>query len=78
MTYKRGDVAIVLFPHSDLRKASRRPCLVVQQDGIGTGLPQTIVAMITSNIDELAIHAEWRFHWDLLMPHCDSRSAYEY
>jgi mRNA interferase MazF len=50
MTCKRGDVAIVLFPHSDLRSASRRPCLVVQQDGIGTGLPQTIVAMITSNM----------------------------
>ena len=47
---KRGDVVLVLFPDSNLRTAKRRPALVIQADGIGTGLPQKIVAMITSNL----------------------------
>ena len=46
----RGDVVLVLFPDSNLRTAKRRPALVVQADGLGTDLPQTIVAMITSNM----------------------------
>jgi mRNA interferase MazF len=45
---KRGDVVLVLFPHSNLRTAKTRPALVVQADGLQTGLPQAIVAMITS------------------------------
>ncbi|MHB1034688.1 MAG: type II toxin-antitoxin system PemK/MazF family toxin [Pirellulales bacterium] len=49
MPYSRGDVVLVLFPDSNLRTAKRRPALVVQSDGIQTGLSQTIVAMITSN-----------------------------
>ena len=49
-TYKRGDVALVLFPHSDLRTAKTRPALVVQADNLQTGLPQVIVAMITSRM----------------------------
>lgn len=48
--YKRGDVVLVLFPHSDLRTAKPRPALVVQADNLKTGLPQLIVAMITSNL----------------------------
>lgn len=46
--YRRGDVALVLFPHSSLREAKTRPALVVQADGLSSGLPQVIVAMITS------------------------------
>ena len=49
MNYKRGDIALVLFPNSDLRTAKRRPVLIVQADDLETGLNQTIVAMITSN-----------------------------
>jgi mRNA interferase MazF len=49
MANRRGDVVLVLFPESNLRMAKRRPALVVQADGLQTGLPQTIVAMITSN-----------------------------
>ena len=45
---KRGDVILVLFPHSNLRTARPRPALVVQADHIQTELPQVIVAMITS------------------------------
>ena len=47
---ERGSVVLVLFPHSDLRTAKLRPALVVQADGLSTGLPQTIVAMVTSNL----------------------------
>ena len=48
--YKRGDVVLVLFPHSNLRTAKLRPALVVQADNLGTGLPQVIAAMITSRL----------------------------
>ena len=40
----------MLFPHSDLRTAKTRPALVVQADNLETGLPQIIVAMITSRM----------------------------
>jgi mRNA interferase MazF len=49
-TYKRGDVILVLFPHSNLRTAKLRPALVVQADNLETGLPQLIVAMITGRM----------------------------
>jgi mRNA interferase MazF len=50
MPYDRGDVVLVLFPDSNLITAKRRPALVVQADRLETGLPQSIVAMITSNM----------------------------
>ena len=50
LTCKRGDVVLVLFPHSDLRTAKTRPALVVQADNLQTGLSQVIVAMITSKL----------------------------
>lgn len=50
MTYKRGDVVLVRFPNSDLKTYKKRPALIVQGDGLNTGLPQTIVALITSNL----------------------------
>lgn len=46
---RRGDVALVLFPDSNLRTAKLRPVLVVQADDLGTGLSQVIVAM-TDNL----------------------------
>lgn len=49
-TPRRGDVVLVLFPHSDLRTAKPRPALVVKADDLGTGMDQVIVAMITSNM----------------------------
>ncbi len=50
MTCKRGDVVLALFPDSNLRTAKPRPVLVVQADNLATGLPQVVVAMITSNM----------------------------
>ncbi len=50
MSYNRGDGVLLLFPHSNLLTAKRRPALIVQSDDIDTGIPQKIVAMITSNI----------------------------
>jgi len=46
----RGDVVLALFPNSDLRTAKRRPVLVIQRDELGNGIPQTVVAMISSNL----------------------------
>ena len=50
MNFQRGDVILVLFPDSNLRTSKRRPALVAQADRLSAGLPQTIVAMITSNM----------------------------
>ena len=50
MKISRRDVIRVLFPNSNLRTSKRRPVLVIQADLLATGLPQTIVAMITSNL----------------------------
>ena len=50
MQTRRGDVVLVLFPNSDLRTAKRRPALVIQAAALDAGLPQTLVAMITSNL----------------------------
>lgn len=48
--YSRGDIVLVLFPHSDLVTAKPRPALVVQADNLNTDLSQVIVAMITSRM----------------------------
>ena len=50
MNFHRGDVVLVLFPDSNLRTFKRRPALIVQANALDTNLPQTIVAMITSNM----------------------------
>ena len=47
-TCKRADVVLVLFPNSDLRTAKLRSALVVQADDLNTGLPQIVIAMISS------------------------------
>ena len=47
---RRGDVVLVLFPNSDLVTFKRRPALVVQADNLSTGLPQIVIAMVTSNV----------------------------
>jgi len=46
----RGDVVLVLFPHADLRRAKPRPAVVIQADNLDAGLPQVVVAMITSRL----------------------------
>ena len=49
-SYKRGDVILSRFPDSNLYTAKLRPGLIVQADNLQTGLPQLVVAMITSNM----------------------------
>lgn len=49
-TFNRGDVALVLFPNSNLSSAKTRPALIVQANDLQTGLSQVIVAMITSQM----------------------------
>jgi mRNA interferase MazF len=48
--FKRGDIVLVLFPNSDLITAKTRPAIIVQSNNLQTGLPQIIVAMITSQM----------------------------
>jgi mRNA interferase MazF len=55
MTCKRGDVILVRFPNSDLKTFKKRPALVVQADDLATGLPQKIIALITSNTSRTGI-----------------------
>jgi mRNA interferase MazF len=54
MHFNHGDVVLILFPDSNLRTAKRRPALIVLADGLHTALPQTVVAMITSNMARAA------------------------
>jgi mRNA interferase MazF len=49
-SYRQGDVVLVLFPNSDLVTAKTRPAVVVQADNLQTGLPQIVVAMVTSQM----------------------------
>ena len=50
MTTKRGDVVLVVYPDSNLQTAKVRPALVVQADNLNSGIPQTVLAMITTNM----------------------------
>ena len=47
---KRGDIALVPFPNSDLRTAKLRPAMIVQTDDLATGLSQIVLVMISSNL----------------------------
>lgn len=55
MTCKRGDVILVRFPNSDQATYKKRPALVVQADGLNTGLSQKIIALITSNTQRAGV-----------------------
>jgi mRNA interferase MazF len=46
----RGDIALVMFPHSNQKTASLRPAIIVQADNLQTGIAQVVVAMITSRM----------------------------
>ncbi len=50
MKIRRGEFALVYFPHSDLTTIKLRPVLVVPAENLNTGLPQLIVAMVSSNL----------------------------
>jgi len=47
---KRGDVVVVRYPNSDLLTYKKRPALVVQTDDVDTGINQTVVALVTTNL----------------------------
>ena len=47
---KRGDVVLALFPNADLRSSKPRLAVVVQINELEAGLPQIVVAMITSQL----------------------------
>jgi len=51
---KRGDVVIVEIPYVDRRGGKKRPALVVQNDRDNRRLANTIVAMISGNVEHAA------------------------
>jgi mRNA interferase MazF len=50
MIYSRGDVVLTRWPDPNMATGKARPALIVQADGLGTGLSQVVVAGITSNM----------------------------
>lgn len=50
MIYKRGDVVLANFPFTNFKRAKPRPALIVQANNLQTGLSQTVLLMITSNL----------------------------
>ena len=51
MSFPRGAVVLVAYPNSDRRSFKKRPALVVQAEHVVTGLAQTVLALITSNLN---------------------------
>ncbi len=49
-SFRRGDVVLVNYVYSNQRDYEKRPALVVQASNLKTGLRQTILALITSNL----------------------------
>src|SRR5437870_10036568 len=49
---KRGDIVIVPFPFQDRLGEKIRPAVVVQSDAENRRLANTILAMITGNLDD--------------------------
>jgi len=49
---KRGDVVLVPFPFQDKPGEKIRPAVVVQSDSEGQRLANTILVMITGNLDD--------------------------
>lgn len=47
---KRGGIALLPFPNSDLLTAKLRPALIIQADDLNTELTQVVLAMISSNL----------------------------
>ncbi len=47
---KRGDVVIVDFPFTDVRRSKVRPALVIQNDADNARRRKTIVVLITGNV----------------------------
>jgi mRNA interferase MazF len=47
MIYRRGDVVLTWFPHSDLETFKKRPAVLVQSDAMLRDLPQRTCLMIS-------------------------------
>ena len=50
LVFRRGTVALVLFPNCSRRSARTRPALVIRRDDLEFGLSELIVCMITSRM----------------------------
>ncbi|EIM64871.1 hypothetical protein DespoDRAFT_03063 [Desulfobacter postgatei 2ac9] len=38
ITFRRGDIALVIFPNSDLTTGKKRPVIIVDSDDLDSGL----------------------------------------
>jgi mRNA-degrading endonuclease toxin of MazEF toxin-antitoxin module len=50
MIYRRGEVVLLNHPYSDASGSKVRPAVVVQEDGGNARLTNTVVAIITRNL----------------------------
>ncbi len=50
MTFQRGDVVVVRFPHAGGTRGKKRPAVVVQADRYNAHLHHAVVAEVTSNL----------------------------
>jgi mRNA interferase MazF len=50
MSYRQGDIVIVLFPYSDLSNQKQRPAIVLSSDNINSYSSDVVLAQITSQI----------------------------
>jgi mRNA interferase MazF len=50
----RGDVVVVEFPYADGSRGKNRPALIIQNDRDNRRLTNTVVAMISGNIQHAA------------------------
>ena len=55
MNFRRGDIVLLDYPFADSSGSKVRPALVVQGDGRNAILTQTIVAMISKNLQRVGI-----------------------
>ena len=55
MTIRRGEIVLLAFPLSDGVGGTVRPAVVVQSDADNRQLKNTIVAMMTSSVDGVAL-----------------------
>jgi len=48
--YKQREIVLVPFPYSDLSSSKRRPVLIISNNNYNKKFPDSLVAVITSNL----------------------------
>jgi mRNA interferase MazF len=72
--YRRGDVALVPFPFTDLASIKQRPALIVSSNSLNESRPDVLVVAITSQLpsalapDEISVPTGELSAWGLPKP----------